>query len=81
VKIRFQGDYDLKRVIIIGLKRKVPAISFRNADESGLRGLNDEEVLAIAKTEDMRARGPRTQDRLSPLPSPPSLPFRLRVFA
>lgn len=51
MKIRFQGDYDLKRAIIIGLKRKVPAISFRNADESGLRGLDDEKVLAIAAQE------------------------------
>ena len=47
MKIRFQGDYDLKRAIIIGLKRKVPAISFRNADESGRRGLDDEEILTI----------------------------------
>ena len=51
MKIRFQGDYDLKRSIILGLKRKVPAISFRNADESGLQGLDDEEVLAIAARE------------------------------
>lgn len=51
MKIRFQGDYDLKRSIISGLKRRLPEIDFRNADESQLRGLRDDYVLAIAAQE------------------------------
>src|SRR5262245_27698883 len=51
MKIKFQGDYDLKRAIISGVKRRQPEIDFRNADDAELRGLNDEEVLAAAARE------------------------------
>jgi hypothetical protein len=34
MKIRFQGDYDLKRAIIVGVKRRQPEIDFQNADDA-----------------------------------------------
>lgn len=51
MKIKFQGDYDLKRAIINGVKRRQPAIDFQNADEANLRGVPDEDVLAYAANE------------------------------
>ena len=48
MKIRFQADYDLRRPIITGLKRREPTIDFRTAHEAGLAGLDDKSVLAIA---------------------------------
>ncbi len=48
MKIRFQGDYDLKRAIIAGVKRRQSEIDFRNADDALLHGVEDEKVLAIA---------------------------------
>jgi len=48
LKIRFQADYDLRRPIITGLKRREPTIDFRTAHQAGLAGLDDESVLAIA---------------------------------
>jgi hypothetical protein len=48
MKIKFQGDYDLKRAIISGVRRRQAAIDFRTADDADLRGVSDEEVLAIA---------------------------------
>jgi Domain of unknown function (DUF5615) len=51
MKIRFQGDYDLKRAIISGVKRRIPEIDFKNADDAQLRGLDDQEVLAYAARE------------------------------
>ncbi len=32
MKIRFQCDYNLKRAIITGVKRRQPEINFQNAD-------------------------------------------------
>lgn len=51
MKIRFQGDYDLKRAIIIGVKRRQPEIEFQNAEDGNLRGVDDQNVLAFAARE------------------------------
>ena len=48
MKIRFQADYDLRRPIITGLKRREPTIDFRTAHQAGLAGLDDKSVLATA---------------------------------
>lgn len=53
MKIRFQGDSDFSKAIIVGLVREEPSIDFRTGDEAGLRGLPDGKVLAIA-SEDNR---------------------------
>ena len=51
MKIRFQADADLRLPIITGLKRREPAIDFRTAQEAGLAGLGDPDVLALAAAE------------------------------
>jgi hypothetical protein len=51
MKIRFQSDYDLKRAIIISVKRRQHEIDFQNADDAQLRGIDDKDVLAIAACE------------------------------
>jgi predicted nuclease of predicted toxin-antitoxin system len=48
VSIRFLADADLKHAIIEGCLRQEPALDFALADEAGLRGRRDPEVLAIA---------------------------------
>ena len=51
MKIRFQGDSDLNTDIVAGVRRRVPEIDFQTADEAGLRGLSDPDVLAIAASQ------------------------------
>lgn len=51
MKIRFQADSDLNGDIIAGVRRRVPEIDFQTADEAGLRGLSDPDVLAIAASQ------------------------------
>jgi hypothetical protein len=48
VKIRFQADADLSRVVIDGVQRQGPEINFRTAKDASLRGLTDFQVLEIA---------------------------------
>lgn len=48
MKIRFQADADLHVPIIKGLRRREPSIDFATAHETGLVGLNDSAVLALA---------------------------------
>ncbi|HEY6233414.1 MAG TPA: DUF5615 family PIN-like protein [Pyrinomonadaceae bacterium] len=48
MKIRFQADADLHAPIIKGLKRRERLIDFATAHQSGLSGLNDQAVLALA---------------------------------
>lgn len=43
---RFQADADFNQRIVAATVRREPAIDFRTADEAGLRGLLDPEVLA-----------------------------------
>lgn len=51
MKIRFQADADLNAEIVIGLRRREPLIDFQTADEAGLRGILDPQVLALAARE------------------------------
>jgi hypothetical protein len=48
VKIRFQADADFNEDIVTGVLRREPRVDFRTASEAGLRGLSDDDVLALA---------------------------------
>jgi hypothetical protein len=47
-QVRFQADADLKQAIVTGVIRKQPRIEFWSANQAGLEGLKDAEVLALA---------------------------------
>ncbi len=47
-KARFQADADLKQAIVTGVIRRQPNLDFQSANEAGLEGLKDPEVLAFA---------------------------------
>lgn len=49
MKVRFQADADLHHAIVTGLRRREPAVDFASAVESGLPGLDDDEVLRRSK--------------------------------
>jgi predicted nuclease of predicted toxin-antitoxin system len=51
MKIKFQADADFNYIIVEALRRRHPAIDFRSADDAGIRGLPDPEVLAYAAKE------------------------------
>ena len=51
MRIRFQADADLNQAILQGTIRREPTIDFQTANEAGLSGLNDLEVLAIASND------------------------------
>jgi predicted nuclease of predicted toxin-antitoxin system len=51
VKIKFQADADLNENIFNGVLRREPRIDFRTAPSTGLRGMTDTEVLALAASE------------------------------
>src|SRR5438128_7559635 len=51
MRVLFQADADLNEEIVIGVMRREPAIDFQTAEEAGLRGLADPEVLARAASE------------------------------
>jgi len=46
--LRFQADADFNEIILRATLRRKPALDFQTAEDAGLRGLNDPEVLAIA---------------------------------
>jgi hypothetical protein len=48
VKVRFQADADLKYAIVVATKRYEPAIDFQSAQEAGLEGVQDPDVLSMA---------------------------------
>ncbi len=48
MKIRFQADNDLDQRIVVATRRLDPAIDFRTAIASGLHGVPDPGVLALA---------------------------------
>ena len=48
MKIRYLADADLKVQIGLTLQRSEPAIDFQTANEAGLTGLKDPQVLAYA---------------------------------
>ena len=47
-KARFQADADLRQAIVTGVIRRQPSLDFQSANEAGLQGLKDPEVLAFA---------------------------------
>jgi hypothetical protein len=51
VKVRYQADADLNEDIVAGVRRRAPAIDFQTAHEGRLEGLDDAEVLAVARRE------------------------------
>lgn len=51
MKIKFQADADLNEDIVTGVLRRAPEIDFQTATEAGLKGLTDENVLAVAAGE------------------------------
>jgi hypothetical protein len=48
VKIRYQADADFNADIVAGIRRREPLIDIQSADEAGLRGVPDAQVLAYA---------------------------------
>jgi predicted nuclease of predicted toxin-antitoxin system len=48
VKIRFLADNDLRSAIVKGVRRCERSVDFQSAQEAGLDGLTDLEVLAVA---------------------------------
>jgi len=48
VTLRFQADADFNLKIVAATTRREPTLDFRTADDAGLRGLPDLEVLARA---------------------------------
>ena len=51
MKVRFQADADLNEDIVSGVVRRESMIDFQTADEANLRGLPDQQVLALAAQE------------------------------
>jgi len=51
VSIRFQADNDLNMMIVSAVLRKEPRLDFKTAQQSGLHGMDDLEVLALAASE------------------------------
>ena len=52
MSIRFQADNDLKFGIVKAVRRREPSIDFASAQEAGLDGLSDPELLDRAARED-----------------------------
>jgi hypothetical protein len=50
--VRFQADADLRQAIVAGVIRREPKLDFQSANEAGLEGVKDSEVLAIAAHKD-----------------------------
>ena len=48
MKVRYQADADLNQTIVLATMRLEPAIDFRTAEEAGLEGVEDPEVLVRA---------------------------------
>jgi len=51
VSIRFLADADLDGAIVRGIRRREPSIDFKSANDAGLEGLPDPEVLELAAVE------------------------------
>ena len=45
---RFQADADFNHKIVVGLRRREPSIDFMSADDGGIVGVPDSDVLSIA---------------------------------
>lgn len=50
-QVRFQVDADLKQTIVMGAVRRCPNLDFQSANQAGLEGIKDPEVLALAARE------------------------------
>ncbi|MGA3016535.1 MAG: DUF5615 family PIN-like protein [Bryobacteraceae bacterium] len=48
MRVRFQADADLDGRVLRGLRRAAPGLDIRTANNAGLEGLEDFEVLQIA---------------------------------
>jgi hypothetical protein len=51
VRPRFQADAGLNEDIVTGVVRREPGVDFQTSEETGLRGLEDRQVLARAASE------------------------------
>ena len=51
MSIRFQADNDLKFAIVKAVRRREPAIDFASAQESGLVGVSDPDILDRAASD------------------------------
>jgi len=51
VSVRFLADADLNYAIVQGVHLREPAIDFKSANDAGLEGLSDPEVLELAARE------------------------------
>jgi hypothetical protein len=49
---RFQADADFNHKIVMGFRRREPAVDFRSANEGGLIGLLDPDVLKVTAESD-----------------------------
>jgi predicted nuclease of predicted toxin-antitoxin system len=52
VSVRFLADADLNYAVIHGLRLREPFIDFKTANDAGLEGLSDPEVLELAAREE-----------------------------
>ncbi len=48
MKVQYQADADLNQTIVLATVRLEPGIDFRTAEQAGLEGVEDPEVLATA---------------------------------
>jgi predicted nuclease of predicted toxin-antitoxin system len=48
MKVKFLADENLRRAIVLGLRRREPSVSFVQAYEAGSRGKDDPTVLQLA---------------------------------
>src|SRR5665811_690706 len=48
MRVRFQADAGLDGPVLRGLRRAAPGVDIRTANDAGLAGLKDPEVLRIA---------------------------------
>ena len=55
MKIRFLADADLNKAIVTGTLRREPSIDFLTAQQAGLLGMRDRDVLALPMWEPCRA--------------------------
>ncbi|HVN81630.1 MAG TPA: DUF5615 family PIN-like protein [Terriglobia bacterium] len=51
MKIRFLADADFNADIVAAVLRREPVVDFKTANEAGLQGLDDVQVLALAARE------------------------------
>jgi len=51
VSIRFLADAELDCAIVPGVRRREPSIDFKSANDAGLEGLPDPQVLELAAAE------------------------------